>query len=115
MQRNGGTVTAGRNKRRAGSARSLNASIDAYRLVLEYGCQRHDLAYNFAAGMKTVPRVRREMDTYTLEEISKVLRAAGKDRNGLLWYLALSGMRRAEITALKWSDIELTKSTLTVA
>ena len=45
--------------------------------------------------------MRREMDTYTPEEIAKVLRAADKDRNGHLWYLALSGLRRGEVAGLK--------------
>lgn len=113
--RDGGTVTVEGNTRRAWSPRSLNAAIDAWRLVLEYGCQRHDLAYNVAAGMKKVPRQRREMQTYTPDEITKVLRAADKDRNGHLWYLALSGLRRAEVAGLKWSDIDLANGTLTIA
>ena len=58
--RGGGTVTAEGNTRRTWSARSLNAAIDAWRLILDYGCQRHDLAHNMAAGMKKLPRVRRK-------------------------------------------------------
>ena len=113
--RDGGTVTAEGNTRRAWAPRSLNAAIDAWRLALEYGCDRHDLPYNVAAGMKKVPRVRREMRTYKPEEISAVLRAADKDRNGHLWYLALSGLRRGEIAGLKWSEVDLGAGTLTIA
>jgi integrase len=113
--RDGETVTAEGNTRRPWAPRSLNAAIDAWRLALEYGCDRHDLAYNVAAGMKKVPRVRREMATYTPEEISAVLRAADKDRNGHLWYLALSGLRRGEIDGLKWSDVDLGVGTVTIA
>ena len=39
--------------------------------------------------MRKVPRKRREMATYTPDEIGRVLSAADKDRNGHLWYLAL--------------------------
>lgn len=98
--RDGGTKTAKGHTRRAWSARSLNAAIDAWRLVLAYGCDRRDLAHNVAAPMHKVARVRREMATYTPEEIGLVLRAADKDRNGRLWYLALSGLRRGEIAGL---------------
>lgn len=101
--RDGGTKTAKGHTRRAWSARSLNAAIDAWRLVLAYGCDRRDLAHNVAAPMHKVARVRREMATYTPEEIGLVLRAADKDRNGRLWYLALSGFRRGEIAGLMWS------------
>ena len=98
--RDGGTKTAKGHTRRAWSARSLNAAIDAWRLVLAYCCDRRDLAHNVAAPMHKVARVRREMATYTPEEIGLVLRAADKDRNGHLWYLALSGFRRGEIAGL---------------
>jgi len=51
--------------------------------------------------MRKVARARREMQTCTPDEIRLVLRAADKDRNGHLWYLALSGLRRAEIAGLR--------------
>jgi integrase len=113
--RDGGTRTAKGQTRRAWSPRSLNAAVDAWRLVLAYGCDRRDLAHNVAASIKKVPRPRREMQTYTPEEIRVVLRAADNDRNGHLWYLALSGLRRGEIAGAKWSDIDFDAGTITIA
>ncbi len=113
--RDGGTTTAHGHTRRAWSPRSLNAAIDAWRLVLAYGCDRRDLAHNVAASMKKVPRARREMQTYTPDEIRLVLRAADKERNGHLWYLALSGLRRGEIAGLKWSDVDFETGAITIA
>jgi integrase len=55
------------------------------------------------------------MQTYTPDEIRRVLRAADKDRNGHLWYLALSGLRRGEIAGLKWSDVDFDAGTMTIA
>jgi integrase len=112
--RNGGTVTAKGRTRRAWEPRSLNKSVDCWRSLLDYGVERRELARNVAAGMRKVPRIRREMATYTPEEIGKVLRAADKDRAGHLWYLALTGLRRGEIAGLKWSDIDLDNGTLSV-
>jgi integrase len=113
--RDGGSKTAKGHTRRAWSPRSLNAAIDAWRLVLAYGCDQRELSHNVAASMKKVERVRREMDTYTPDEIRQVLRAADRDRNGHLWYLALSGLRRGEIAGLRWSDVNFDAGTLTIA
>ena len=49
--------------------------------------------------MKKVPRVRQEMQTYTPDEIGKVLATAEKDRNGHLWHLAFSGLGRGATPA----------------
>ena len=113
--RGGGTTTVKGRTRRAWSPRSLNAAIDAWRLVLAYGCARRELAHNAAAAMKKAAREHTEMQTYTPAEIRAVLRAADKDRCGHLWYLALSGLRRGEIAGLRWSDIDFDAGTITVA
>jgi integrase len=112
--RTGGTTTAKGGTRKPWSPRSLNAAIDAWRLVLAYGVDRRELAHNPAAGMKKAARHHNEMKTYTPAEIRLVLRAADKDRNGHLWYLALSGLRRGEIAGLMWSDIDFEGGTLSV-
>lgn len=112
--RDGGTVTAKGRMRRAWEPRSLNKSVDCWRSLLDYGVERRELGRNVAASMRKVPRVRREMATYTPEEIGKVLRAADKDRTGHLWYLALTGLRRGEIAGLKWPDIDLDNGTLSI-
>jgi integrase len=113
--RDGGTETGKGHTRRAWSARSLNKAVDAWRGVLAYGVERRDLSHNVAASMRKVPRTRREMLTYTPSEIQLVLRAADNDRNGHLWYLALSGLRRGEIAGLRWDDIDFDAATITVA
>ena len=76
--RDGGTTTAKGKPRRAWSARSLNKAVDAWRGVLAYGVECRELSHNVAASMKKVPRVRREMATYTPDEIGRLLRAADK-------------------------------------
>ncbi|MGO4617918.1 site-specific integrase [Nocardia sp. 2YAB30] len=54
------------------------------------------------------------MDTYTPDEVRKVVAAADKHRIGHAWHLALSGLRRGEIAGLRWSDVDLIKGTLTI-
>jgi integrase len=112
--RSGGSMTAKGHARRAWSARSLNKAVDAWRARLDYAVECREVSRNVAASMKKVARSRKEMQTYTPEEISRVLRAADKDRNGHLWYLALSGLRRAELAGLKWSDVSLDAGTIAI-
>lgn len=112
--RDGGTLTAKGHPRRAWLPRSLNKAVDAWRAVLAYGVERRELSHNVAASMRKAPRVHREMATYTPEEIRRVLRAADKDRNGHLWYLALTGLRRGEVAGLRWSDIDLEAGTISI-
>lgn len=113
--RDGGTTTAKGHARRPWSPRSLNKAVDAWRAVLAYGIERRELGRNVGAAMKKVARTHQEMSTYTPDEIRRVLRAADKDRNGHLWYLALSGLRRGEIAGLKWSDVNLGDGTIAIA
>ena len=113
--RDGGTKTA-KGHSPGGVASPLAERFDrrvATRAGLRVDCR--ELSHNVAASMKKVPRLRREMSTYTPDEIRQVLRAADKDRNGHLWYLALSGLRRAEIAGLRWSDIDFDDGTITIA
>ncbi|WP_342744612.1 site-specific integrase [Mycobacterium szulgai] len=113
--RDGGTLTAKGHPRRPWLPRSLNKAVDTWRAVLAYGVERRELSHNVAASMRKAARVHREMATYTPAEIRRVLRAADKDRNGHLWYLALSGLRRGEIAGLRWSDIDLDAGTISIA
>lgn len=113
--RDGGTVTAKGNTRRPWGPRSLNQSIKTWVLVLAFGMERRELAHNAAAGIRKIPRERPKIKTYEPDEIRKVLTQADTDRNGHLWYLALTGLRRAEIAGLRWEDIDFTEGTLTVA
>lgn len=112
--RDGGTTTAKGRKRRKWSPRSLNKSVDAWRSMLAYGVERREVAHNVAAAMKKAPRAHAEMKTYTPDEIRQLLRAADDDRNGHLWHLALSGLRRGEIAGLRWSDVDLDTKTLNI-
>jgi integrase len=112
--RDGGTTTAKGRTRRKWSPRSLNKAVDAWRTMLAYGVERREIAHNVAAAMKKAPRAHAEMKTYTPDEIRQVLRVADGDRNGHVWYLALSGLRRGEIAGLRWSDVDLDARTVSI-
>ena len=99
----GGTKTAKGHNRKPWAPRSLNRTIDTTSMVLAYGVERRLIGSNVAEKVKRLSKSRKEMSTYTPDEVAKVLKAADADRDGHLWYLALSGLRRGEIGGLRWS------------
>ena len=58
---------------------------------------------------------RREMKTWTAEQLGAFLRATKDERLHALWHvLAMTGMRRGEALGLKWDDIDLEAGRLSV-
>lgn len=65
------------------------------------------------------PRARaaraRTFPTWTYEELETFLGAVGGDEHAALWHVAgLTGMRRGELVALRWEDVDLEAGTITV-
>ena len=80
---------------------------DAYRFGL--------VPRNVAALVKPPSPVRRELSTWTAEDVRDFLEAVADDRLMPAYrLLASTGMRRGEALGLRWSDLDLGKSRLTV-
>ena len=57
----------------------------------------------------------REMRTWTKEQLKAFLEAVADDRLSALWYtIAFTGMRRGEALGLRWRDVDLENSRLSV-
>jgi len=71
---------------------------------------------NPADAVRAPKGTRREMTVWTVEEASAFLNATAGDRLYALWLVALYvGLRRGELAGLRWKDVDLAGSTLTVA
>lgn len=68
------------------------------------------------ASLAQPPRIESpELQTWTPEEMTQFLATSDLDDYAPLWRLALlTGLRRGELLALKWSDVDLERGTLTV-
>jgi integrase len=64
------------------------------------------LARDVAALVKRLKRPETTLTTFTEKEV-QVLRHVENDRLGHAWHLALAGLRRGEISGLRWSDVQL--------
>ena len=92
--------------------RGLHAML---RQCLDQAVQERLIPYNPAAGCKLPPKEKKEMHTLPADKISAYLAAA--DEHGVLpmFYLELtSGLRRGELLALLWTDLDIEKHTIAV-
>ena len=114
--------TKGRVKRYEGmkdlslSAKTIRGLHAMLRQCLDQAVQERLIPYNPAAGCKLPPKEKKEMQTLPAEKISAYLAAA--EEHGVLpmFYLELTtGLRRGELVALLWDDLDLEKQTLTVS
>ena len=93
--------------------RGLHAML---RQCLEQAVQERLIPYNPAVGCKLPPKKKKEMQTLPAEKISAYLAAA--EEHGVLpmFYLELTtGIRRGELVALLWDDLDLATQTLTIS
>ncbi|MDX2381042.1 MAG: site-specific integrase [Acidimicrobiia bacterium] len=71
---------------------------------------------NPASGVRVPKSATKEMTVWTAEEATRFLDAVAEDRLVALWTLALhTGLRRGELAGLRWVDVDLDASMLTVA
>jgi integrase len=78
------------------------------RVALGEAVRRGHLTVNMAKIAKAPRLEEEEIEPYTVEEVQRILLAAGKRRNAARWVIALAlGLRQGEVLGLQWSDVDL--------
>ena len=106
----------GRVKRYEGMKDLSLSAKTILRQCLGQAVQERLIPYNPAAGCKLPPKEKKEMRTLPAEKICAYLAAA--EEHGVLpiFYLELTtGLRRGELVALLWDDLDVENKTLTVS
>lgn len=106
---------ARRSKRDPLAPRTINSALIRIRAVFEDLVEQGVLVRNPAALVKSLPVTRPALSTLSGDQAAALLEATADDPFHIAWRLALSGLRRGEILALRWSDIDLDAGTLSVA
>jgi integrase len=58
--------------------------------------------------LEQLPGDRRELQTWTAEQVRRFLETVHGERLGAAWRVAaLTGMRRGEVLGLRWADTDL--------
>jgi integrase len=101
----GGSATPGGKIRRPWQARSINKVIAATARLLEDAHRQGHVPRNVAAHVERVHTAHTDVPSLTKEEVQQLLSSVEGDRMAHAWHLALSGLRRGEICALRWEDV----------
>lgn len=100
------------------AARTVRASHVAARKMLAEAQRLGKVGRNVAADARP-PRAKaaraKQFTTWTWEQLDQFLAASAESAHGSLWTVAaLTGMRRGELVALRWDDVDLDEATLAV-
>lgn len=84
--------------------------------LMSYAVKRYGLAANPVADVDK-PRATRsaEIDVLSVEEVHALVRAAESEQDGAIYLTAaLTGLRRGELIALRWSEVDFSGSAIRV-
>ena len=98
------------------SARTVRGLHAMLRTALDQAVKERLIPYNPALGCRLPPKEKKEMQILPAEKIGAYLSAA--EEHGVLpmFYLELTtGLRRGELTALLWTDLDVDTRTLSVS
>jgi integrase len=96
-------------------ARTAAGVTATVRRALSQAVQWDLITRNPAEGVKQPRVVTREVRALTSHEVARLLKAAENDRMYALYYLAVfTGMRRGELLALHWREVDLPRRMLRV-
>jgi integrase len=93
---------------------SINPMLNLISRVLADLVQQGLLVRDVAALVDRLKRPNKKLNTFTEAEVRKLLKHVENDRLGHAWHLALSGLRRGEISGMQWSDVDLENGTVEI-
>ena len=95
-------------------ASTIRNTLMPLRAILRRAVARGDIAVNPTSGLE-LPAVRGRRDRIASPEESSKLVGALPERDRALWATALyGGLRRGELQALRWDDVELAKGVIRI-
>ncbi|MGW2044147.1 tyrosine-type recombinase/integrase [Streptomyces sp. NPDC001858] len=79
-----------------------------FRTALNEAVRRGHLGKNPVQLAKAPKTGEYEVEPYSVQEVQRLLKAAGRHRNSARWAVALAlGLRQGEVLGLKWEDVDL--------
>ena len=96
------------------SVTTVRAMLDRLSSAFEQAVDDGKLPRNPCRKVKVDGPARAPRSTWNESEVRRFIAASSGDRLAAAWLLSLLGLRRGEVTGLKWSDISFTDATLSI-
>lgn len=95
--------------------RTVAKMLISLRSVFELALRKGVIRFNPAAGVDALGKPSAERDALTAGELDKLRAAIRGNRHEAAWMLTLVGLRRSELLALTWADVDFDTGRLTVS
>ena len=96
------------------STRTVSACRTVLRIAMQDAFRLGQVQQNVVDRTRAQRQAPRKVDAFMREELDSVLRAASPRWQPLLTFTAYSGLRRGEVLALRWEDVDLARGTVAV-
>jgi len=96
------------------SVKTANNTLKQLKTILRIAKRWKYIQYNPAWDIENIPEEHKEMDYLTPEEVRLLLKHAREPFRTLLLVAIFTGMRRSEILALQWGDVDWNSNTVFV-
>lgn len=95
---------------------SKNRILTLLHGIFAHACKVYALPLNPVAGVERHPvRIAGDIEVFSPEEVLALVRAAAGDQDGAIYLTAaFTGLRRGELLALRWRDVDFTGSVVRV-
>jgi integrase len=111
-------LTSGRRRGgKAGTAlspRSVNLSLGQLQAAFDLAERDGKVARNPVRFVRRVKRAGSARSTWSEDEARRFLKVANEDRMAAAWRLSMLGVRRGEVIALRWDDVNLASGTISI-